>query len=317
MDSVTEPSSSAKPTLVKFPERHREFIIEDIMPAREVHIFAGASGCGKTTFLVQMIDDMLDGLTVFEQKTTRVNPVYLCNDRSHDDLRRTFERISPTHQYPVYSLVTDREFANCHSVPSILQMAKTLHPNCDFIAYDPISFNVENVNSAREVSSLLRSITKACQELNLTAVINHHTAKTKTDAMYANPRQKIAGSGAWGGYSNLNLIFEEEDDSDPTNPFRRLHICPRNGANRLFRFMQDENGCFVPAPKRIETGRRTKDDQVFNRMPLGEFGIPELDEALGSRSHGAVYRNIARWTEAGCVEKLKERGRFRKVKNAQ
>ena len=286
------------------------------MPKREVHIFAAASGAGKTTYMLQMIDDLIEGLPVFDAPTHPIHPVYLCNDRSRDDLQRTFDRVKLRNQFPFYSVLTDPEFAKCNTPHDSIRTAKRLHPDCDFIAFDPISFNVENVNSSKEVSRLLRGLTNLSQEIDVTTNIVHNTAKVKTDSSYAQPRQRMAGCGAWGGYSNLNLIFEEEDEHDPTNPFRTLYICPRNGQDRTYRLMKDEFGCFVAAPKKEEdpTKRRQLDDQILNALPHGEHSVNEFFEALGGRTNGVVYRNIERWIKMGCLEKI-ARGRYLKVKN--
>lgn len=303
------------PGLVPFPNRHQQFIIEDgIMPCREVHILAAASGVGKTTLMVQILDDLIDGTPVFDAPTHPVSPVYLCNDRSKDDIRRTFERVSPKHTYPFYSLLTDPEFAECRTVDHAIRTTKILHPECDFVIYDPISFNVENINSSREVSALLRSLTRIAQSLSLTILIIHHAAKAKSDSFYTSPRQKIAGSGAWGGYSNLNLILEEDDDSDPTNPIRGLHVCPRNGGNRYFRYALDLDGCFVPTANDGIVLKHSASDEVFNALTPGEYRPDALYRVCSIQSKGSLDRSIKRWLAAGVLKKV-ARGRYLKVAN--
>jgi AAA domain len=285
------------------------------MPRREVHIIAAASGAGKTTLMVQILDDLIEGREVFESPTHPVNVVYLCNDRSGDDLRRTMERIQTRNTFPAYSLLTDPQFKSAQSIANSLRQVKALHPECDFIVFDPISRQVDNVNSAREVGNLLCKLTELAQELDFTLLIVHHSAKVKTDAFYANPRQKMAGCGAWGGYSNLNLILEEDQESNPTNPIRGLHVCPRNGANRYYRYILDDLGCFAPAPKKEDdpAKRREKDDEIFNALPFGELTVSQLYEALGEPTNGSLYRSIARWVHAGNIEKIK-RGVYTKIR---
>jgi hypothetical protein len=307
-----------KPQLLTIPPRHQQFIIEDfIMPAREVHIIAASSGTGKTTLIIQILDDLIEGNPVFDVPTHPIKPVYLCNDRSLDDIQRTFERVQPRHQYPVYSLVTDKRFAECQTPASAIRTAKAMHPDADFVIFDPISFNVENINSAREVSRLLRGLTALAQELNITILIIHHAPKTKSDSEYESPRDKMAGCGAWGGYSNLNMILEEDEKSDPTNPIRGLHVCPRNGTNRYFRYILDENGCFTPAPNDEDDPdkQRAADDKAFNSLEFAEWKAQQLYKACGKKNNGALQRNIKRWLALGCLEKI-NRGRFLKVKNS-
>jgi len=287
------------------------------MPKREVHIFAAASGAGKTTYMLQILDDLIEGLPVFDAPTHPISPVYLCNDRSRDDFQRTLDRVKLRNSFPCYSILTDPEFAKCATPHDSIRRAKTLHPECDFVAFDPISYNVENINSAKEVSRLLRSLTNLCHEIDVTTQLVHHNAKVKTEAGYAQPRQRMAGCGAWGGFSNLNLIFEEEDEKDPTNPFRTLYICPRNGEDRTYRLMKDGAGCFCAAPRKEEdpVKRRHLDDQIFNSLTHGEHSISQFFDALGGRTNGVVYRNIERWIKLGCLEKGSRRGQYTKIKN--
>ena len=65
MSSSNVPQLS--PTLHIFPKttRHHQHVIECVMPCREVHILAGASGAGKTSLIVQMIDDLTEGNDLF------------------------------------------------------------------------------------------------------------------------------------------------------------------------------------------------------------------------------------------------------------
>ena len=104
------PPADRSVNLYVLPTRHRQHVIEEIMPRREVHILAAASGAGKTTLMVQLIDDLATGREVFGAQTHPVRIGYLCNDRSQDDLTRTFERVSPKTEINLDSLLTYAEF---------------------------------------------------------------------------------------------------------------------------------------------------------------------------------------------------------------
>lgn len=314
MSAKSVAPSAKKPQLVSLPVTHQQYVVEDgIMPKWEVHILAAASGAGKTTLMIQMIDDLKEGNKVFDAITNPVHPAYICNDRTLNDIKRTFDRIKPRNQYPFYSVISSPELAGTHTIGEIIRKVKSLHPEIDFIVFDPISQQVKNVNDAKEVSSLLRNLSRICEELKVTIMIIHHSAKVKTDAIYANPRQKMSGSAAWGGYSNLNLILEEDDESDPTNPIRKLHICPRNGANRFMKYILDENGLFTPHKESaMPSGEMAK---KFNTLEDGlEFNLSEAYELFGSFSRGWMYRIFGNWIELGCLEKS-GRGRYKKIKD--
>jgi AAA domain len=318
------PKSKVPPTdssvnLYVLPTRHRQHVIEEIMPRREVHILAAASGAGKTTLMVQLIDDLATGREVFGAQTHSVHIGYLCNDRSQDDLTRTFERVSPKTEIPHYSLLTHPEFQACNTVFAAIALLKAKHPEVDFVVFDPISTQIDNINHAKEVGNFLKALTQLAQKLDITILIIHHTSKTKSDSTYSSPRQMMAGCGAWGGYSNLNLILQEEDNSDPTNPFRILYICPRNGQNKTLRFMVDERGCFMPVPFQGEKAnpkeKKAHEDGWFNAQPLGLLTAPDIYDGLGHPTDGSMYRIVRRWIATEMLERTEDKGTYRKRGN--
>ncbi len=316
MSNSTLPQAASNLHILPKIIRHHEHVIEAIMPCREVHILAGASGAGKTSLIVQMIDDLTEGNPLFGLRTMPVKMAYLCNDRSTDDLTRTFERINPKHEIPRYSMLDDPNFANISGVLNAITILKTLHPDVNFVVFDPISTEIVNGNNPQEVGKFLKSLTILAQKLDITILIIHHTAKTKMDAGYASPREKMAGCGAWGGYSNLNMIITPEVEDDPTNEYRYLHILPRNGANLMIRLLKDERGGLLVAPKaedKIPAKERiVTEDKWLDTMPLGRFHRSEAADGLKKKA-GALQRILDRWISDGKLFKEEERGWYLKA----
>ena len=263
-----------------------------------------------------MIDDLTEGNDLFGLKTSPVKMAYLCNDRSTDDLTRTFERIAPKHSIPRYSLLDAPEFANVHGATSCITMLKTLHPEVDFVVFDPVSTELANGNNPQEVGKFLKSLTILAQKLNITILIVHHTAETKIDAGYASPREKMAGCGAWGGYSNLNMIIAPEAEDDPTNEYRSLHILPRNGANLTIRLIKDDSGCLLVAPEaedKIPLKERVKsEDDYLYSLPPGRYHRSDFADGLHKKA-GALQRVIDRWIDSSKLLRDTERGWYLKV----
>jgi len=306
----------SSPKLLTLRSRHHEYVIDGIMPKREVHILAAASGTGKTTFIVQLIDDLTEGNPIFGLSTTPTKIAYLCNDRSTDDLTRTFERVAPRHSIPRYSLLDAPEFDGISGAVASITQLRSLHPEVDFVVFDPISTEIKNVNDAQEVGRFLKSLTKIAQKLNMTILIIHHTSKTKMDAGYASPREKMAGCGAWGGYSNLNMIITPTDETDPTNEKCTLHILPRNAANLSIDMVKDEFGCLLIAPKAEDTippeeKMRTEDTWFVTDLPRGRFHHSTAATGLNKKA-GPLSRVLKRWIAAGWIVKEPERGWYLK-----
>lgn len=289
--------------LASFPIRHHEHLIAEIMPCREVHILAGASGSSKTTLMFQLIDTFVNGGEIFGFPVSPTPVGYLCADRSDDGLQRTFERVGTVAQIPRYSIFTHPDFAGCFEPLASIRLLVTKHPEVKFVIFDAVSTMVENVNSAKEVGNFLKSLTKLAQVLNITILIIHHTAKMKKDSGYTSPRQMMAGCGAWGGFSDLNIIITAEDDADANNPYRDVHICPRNAANQTVRMILGESGLLLPVPhieeKKSPADRKAAEDAIFTTIPSGRIHTSTLFETLNRPPNSRFYRTIERWVGGG------------------
>jgi hypothetical protein len=300
------------------PQPFHEHIIDSLMPRREVHILAGASGVGKSTLMFQLVDLLTNGEEVFGHPSHPVSIGYLCADRSDADLARTFERVRVKTQIPRYSIFTNDKFKDTHSATDAIRRLLLLHPEVNFVILDAVSTFVENVNSAREVGNFLKSLTALAQANNITILLIHHTAKTKKDSGYSTPREKMAGCGAWGGYSNLNLILDAKDSSDPSDPYRILYVCPRNSTNFTIDYMLDSEGMLIEIPKADDkqkpADRRAAQDEWLESQPETRFHVSDLHAGLDEPAQKTFYRIVGRWIDEGKLKRDKEKGYYVKCK---
>lgn len=71
-----------------------EFLIDEIMPANEVHLICGASGSGKTTWTFQeFLAEWQAGRSVSGHASHPVPYVYIALDRTRASVTRTLERL--------------------------------------------------------------------------------------------------------------------------------------------------------------------------------------------------------------------------------
>lgn len=74
--------------------KKERFIVESILPAGEVHLIGGASGVGKTTWILQWLRDWSEGKPVFGGLKSYPCPfVYVCFDRPLLSFDRTLRRL--------------------------------------------------------------------------------------------------------------------------------------------------------------------------------------------------------------------------------
>ena len=102
-----------------------------------------------------------------------------------------------------------------------------------FTAFVPGGF----LNNYSIVAKWLAGLQRYCRKMGITIIGACHTTKTKEGEKFTNPRQRIAGSVAWAGFSETVLIIEPLDDEKAKDK-RLVHILPRNhaGENMILKF---------------------------------------------------------------------------------
>ncbi len=68
-----------------------EFLVDDLFPTKEVHLIAGPSGGGKTTFLFNMIRQWQNGQPVLNHASHPKDFYYISLDRSEQLVRNRME----------------------------------------------------------------------------------------------------------------------------------------------------------------------------------------------------------------------------------
>ena len=68
-----------------------EYLIDRILPAYQIHLLGGASGAGKTTFLLQYLRQALDGGDWFGHKCNRMRLAYIACDRRQQEYDEKFQ----------------------------------------------------------------------------------------------------------------------------------------------------------------------------------------------------------------------------------
>src|SRR5215831_11507548 len=126
------------------------FVVDQIFPAREVHLIAGPSGAGKTTFMFQLIDSWLGGGSVLGRKAHILPMCYVSCDRSRESVERTLDRIQPEHRPHVISL------RDCPGVTSLAGIVSHIRKNitdCRVLWVDPLSHFVAKGNDYAQVAA--------------------------------------------------------------------------------------------------------------------------------------------------------------------
>lgn len=231
--------AEAAEILADVPEPSRlPYLIEGMIPAGQVHLLGGPSGGGKTTLAFQMLGALVKGEPFLGRQTRQVKIAYISGDRPTLSVLETQDRCGVS--FPVFSAVDENlvgEDLITKIFPRLTAVCGGEKPDVIYIdgftAFVPGGF----LNNYSIVAKWLAGLQRYCRKMGITIIGACHTAKTKEGEKFTNPRQRIAGSVAWAGFSETVLIIEPLDDEKAKDK-RIVHILPRNhsGENLILKF---------------------------------------------------------------------------------
>ncbi len=241
----------------------QNFIIDPILPTREIHLIAGGSGAGKSTFAGQIASDLMAGTELFGYSIESPQKIgYLAFDRSLEGMRRTFERSLGTTKipFPFYSTITSPEFADlvkaCAPPDDFIKRFLELHPETQILFVDGIGMAFSGDSSSlSEVAKFVHRLVRFLHRhpTPLTMIALHHMGKQKKGNEYAQARARLHGSVAWAATCETCILIEPEAEEDPQNPHRIITLCPRNAPERIYTYAFDEDGRLIPAAAIVDT----------------------------------------------------------------
>src|SRR5215469_7409747 len=290
------------------------FIVNPIFPTRELHLIAGGSGSGKSTLASQLAQMFLKGDEIFGFPANPIKGIgYIAFDRSIDGMRRTFERSLQTTEipFPYYSTVNSPQFdkPTYRTGLGALEHLHELHPEIDVILADGLGMSFKGDSSKlSEVTDFVQNIIRWISALDsdLTIFALHHMGKQKKGNEYAQARQRIHGSVAWGGTAETCILIEPEEEEDAENPNRIITVCPRNASERRYTYTFDEFGRLVPGNELIDPKKESKRDK-FQQMILAiaeETEIPYDSLKESALALGIPIATLTRWLEKAVGEGL-------------
>jgi hypothetical protein len=210
---------------------YTEHVITGIMPAREVHLFGGPSGGGKTTVLIALVEALSKGEKIFGHASHPTPFVYISSDRSITDMHRTADRLGIDWKaFPIF--IPSRQMEN---VTDVIIAALKKFPASKLVVIEGFSGFTPNgkTQDYHLVAHWLRSLQELCEAKDITLIGVVHSPKCKPDEKYESPRERIMGSVAWGAYSNT-IFYVEPMILEGIGKVRSFFILPRNAPEEKF-----------------------------------------------------------------------------------
>lgn len=284
----------------------REYIIEDVLPTKGVHLLAGPSGAGKTTLAFQLLEAVSKGEPWLGHPTKKMKCAYISADRASISVWETLDRMEL--DIEVFSLVDEQlEKASLTDV-IIPRLTAKFGGRPDLIYIDGFTSMCPGgqMNNYMDVALWLAALQRYVQKIGTTILGAVHTAKVREGEEIKNVRQKVLGSVSWAGYSETVIIVEPSDSADVENNKRVVYICPRNRPeSREYAYVEDGKLVLHGDTKLVEAGAAAF---LLDRLlPLIDMGADKTFTHnrlwLMAENKGVKRRTFDNW-----LKKLVEEG---------
>jgi hypothetical protein len=248
-----------------------DYFVPNLWPKRRLNLICGASGAGKTRWI-------LPQLVSLHKSGTPV--LYTTCDRTIEDAQETLEEMGHSKDsLPMVSFMNagdDIKF----SVDGLYVLTEGHNPEILFI--ETIAALVTDMNKVKDVLEFSRRINRYMRTTHISVWGSSWIPKAREGDQFTRTRDNVMGSAAWPGICGTIVYIDSPNGEEA--PERDINILLRN------------------APSRIETMR-------FNDHGILEpFSKPTLDGLLASSSGKLTWDDLQAWREqVGCSESTLKR----------
>ncbi len=189
------------------------------IPRGEASLLSGASGAGKTTLLLQAIEAWARGETFLPQLTWNATSVaYIVADRKLSAFQRKLERFKiPPEKFQCYAIIDDLAVSEgSFNVPRLLfeNSLKAFKRPFDLLIVDPMGpFLKGKIIDYTDILQNAFYFNRKASQLDITIILVHHNAKTRSDQIIPKKHERAAGSVALGGYLATKMTMDTIDEN--------------------------------------------------------------------------------------------------------
>lgn len=304
-------------------------VIPFLLPARQIHLLAGAAGVGKTALLAWLLTQLRDKQPIFGHPVGEVGSIsFLAGDRPWVDHAQWFDAVGWP-DVPHYSLVDDpgadidrliapvgeRSFPLLHRGLEALNVPVGASPP-PLVVVDPLGLflGIDPVRSYLQVAKHLVKLARACLARPMTLLASFHTGKVKGDPneRYLRPRDHILGSTALVGFTGTQITLLGSEEVGEA--WCECHWSAHHAAPECFRLVRDaKTGVFVPYHDEKEDDQLLQLLHIIASEPVA-ISVKAIEERLADAAIGisrrTMYNYLDRLLRDGKIEKI-ARGYYR------
>lgn len=295
--------------------------IPGIIPFGTLTVFAGASGSGKSTMLDEWMVRWRDARTICGHPTCRPTAQYLLiADRRWDEDHSVWFRVLGWPDVPRYCLaeetVPDYLWEPSRAVALFTYCLDQLRPiPGSHVFVDPMTplFVAGDPNAQRPVARTLLQFNKLCAKYSINITVTAYFGKQKADHgdRYTRPVDRIAGSGAFAGYSHCQIYITEPEP--PDHPAYILGWKPRHAAEAEFSFARDPStGLFVPFELFTELDKQEAVCRAIPETPIATTPLLARIRTAVKMSEATAERYLTKLVTDGRVTRIRK-GLYRRL----
>lgn len=288
-------------------DNNPQFLVERILPVECVHLVAGPSGAGKTTFMFQFILDWSSGTSCFGFDAHPLPYAYIALDRKTKEIEDRIKAAGlPLEQVPLISMGEDEDVSLHKVIAKVPQGTRVLFID----GFQAMMMDGQAMNDYVKVRNFMAKLNKVCSIHSLTIFGITHATKTKANERFFRPRDRIVGSVAWAGMASTIILVDPENDEDVENKRRIVTILPRMEKNMRLEYELGHHGRFelVEANPVVQLiGELTAQQTAFlmNIPTEDEITSAELEHLAISVgiSRSTMFRYLTKFVELGIINK--------------
>jgi hypothetical protein len=210
------------------------------IPLGEISIIGGASGVGKSTLLMPLLEGVRSGGDVLGHKTKQYDYRLVLHDRSKRSVIRMVDRLHLPAEVleRIVRLTPEQQRCQCAEVvEEIIESAEGI----ELLAIEALDFWIPELNRLDKVSAVLDSLQRVAIRRNVAILATVGTPKQKAKDHYQLARDSLIGSSAIGRKVETVALLEFHNPEDP-NSVRRCTLLSRDVPGETFYFEVQSRG---------------------------------------------------------------------------
>jgi hypothetical protein len=303
IERVQKLEAAKKPTALNFQKPpviggDYDFVIagrnghwDGLFPRGGVSLVGGSSGAGKSSLLLPLLRDQVNGDPVLDRLTFKLPYMLMLQDRGSASLRRTARRLGIDLSTTPYELV-DRGGNLAQFIADVLD--KT-NPTPAVIFFEGLDLATDDASKMSTVANTISAIQKVVSRYHVALIGSVGAPKMKPREKYENMRDRFFGSCTWGRMAETMVYINAEPDEA-----RTVLIMPRDSAQEKLTMRFNLQGR-LEIRKSVEppTDERSLMLQWIQKQEA--FTVAEFAKQFAGVHESTIKRRLAEFEMQGAI----------------